>query len=90
MADLDQLLLAIDAIMTLFNDAIFIDTELHKTIHMHMQIHLRATILDHVKAFTCGNLFLKNNWTWEFIFKEKGLFKTSKSKNFENYPPAIQ
>ena len=32
-------------------------------------------------AFTCGNLFSKNNRTWEFIFEEKGLFEISENKN---------
>jgi len=40
-------------------------------------------MLDHMKlvASTCENLLSKNNWRWEFIFEEKGLFKISKNKN---------
>ena len=34
-----------------------------------------------IVVFTCGNLFSKNNQTWEFIFEEKGLFETSENKN---------
>ena len=34
-----------------------------------------------IVAFNCGNLFSKNNQTWEFIFEEKGLFEVSKNKN---------
>ena len=37
-------------------------------------------ILKHA-IFACGNLFSKNNRTLEFIFEEKGLFKTSENKN---------
>ena len=29
----------------------------------------------------CGNIFLKNSWTQEFIFAEKGLFEISENKN---------
>ena len=32
-------------------------------------------------SLTCGNLFSKNDSTWEFIFEEKDLFETSKNKN---------
>jgi len=32
-------------------------------------------------GFICGNLFSKNNRTWEFIFEENGLFKISENKN---------
>ena len=53
-----------------------------------MPLNLRNTQvnhrnLDHMKlaAFACGNLFSKNNWTWEYIFEEKSLFKTSNNKN---------
>ena len=33
-----------------------------------------------------GIYFRKKNWTWEFIFEEKGLFKISENKNLsKNY-----
>jgi len=41
--------------------------------------------LDYVKlvAFTCGNLFLKNNWTWKFIF-----WKEEPHQNIQKYNPS--
>ena len=40
-------------------------------------------LFNHVKThfFTCGNLFSKNNGTWEFIFEEKVVFETSENEN---------
>ena len=32
-------------------------------------------------SFTSGNLFSKNNRSWEFIFEEKYLFETSENRN---------
>ena len=42
-------------------------------------------LLNHMKAhhFSCGNLFLKNDSTLEFIFEEKSLFETFENKTLQ-------
>ena len=48
---------------------------------LKLEEYTRNTRTNRRSCFTCGNLFSKNNRTWEFIFEEKSLFEISENKN---------